>query len=826
MMNLHTRCITEKERAGGKPALYMYMRKALLFSAQVLLLFSLATPAKAELLDDIRLSKDGNGGVNAVVNFSAPIQYLRHFPRGKSTSVSIYFNVFGNIPREQWQNYETFRSPPSNIVSGFTVSTRDLSTGPKLVIQFNRPTEFTVVPGKDGRSILIHIKADKPQQTSEPEVKLPPKAPAPVAIQTPAVIPLPEMLPPKAAPPTPTPVEPAPAPQPAAPVVKAKPATTQQIIVPQQATQLGGKDGLPRYPRIDPYTKVTEGEVQPDPATLEERVLRASNQAAPLMVAAREALLAGDMFAAIEAFNKVLSLPPNNYSSDAQLWIGIAREKSGQQTMARSEYELYLKLYPEGSEASWVKSRLGRLTVARAATPKPAAARPPATEFKTTQYGSVSMYYYHGDSKTDTVSGATETPITLSSTYQSSLITNVNLTARSYNNEYDNRLVFQDLYSASFLPNHDNSNRMNAAYYEFRSRVDNYSARIGRQSAPGGGVMGRFDGVSGGYGFLPNWRANVAAGRLSDNTLESKPSFYSLELAFGLNSPLGGSVYYIAQKAGGLTDRKAAGGNLRYFEQGLSGMAMYDYDLQFREMNFLTLQGTLNSDYGIDYNFLLDRRRSPSWSMRNAVNGTASTVDYLLLQGWSIEDLIELAKQRTAISNMAQFGLSQRMNEKWQLATDLVVSNTTGLPASGTRLEDGTLGDEGYVDATPSSGTSWTISERLSGTNVISSNDISTGSLSYTHSNTSSGIAALLNSRLFLDELWTLDGTLRLYWQKDDLGGKQTSVSPVFRVGYRWRNDLTLEGEGGMDWIKTDTSGVQPTKTTMKYFSVGFRWDY
>lgn len=841
MMNINSS--TQRARAGKVPALCTYLRKVILLAAQTIILFSLSAPVSAELLDDIRLVKENDGGVIASVNFSVPIQYVRHFPKGKSSSVSIYFNVLGSVPREQWMNYEAFRSPPSEIVTRFTVTTRDPRTGPKLIVDFDRPAEFTVTQGRDGQSILIHIKADRPQRQTEPEVNKPAVVvPAPV-VMAPAPVSPAAVLPPKEAPPAKPvvaaapPVEPVapppvPAPVPAStPPVAVKAVPPQQIHVPAPGTPLGGKDGLPPFPKIDPYAVPAAGTTFAEPVTPEERLKRSNDQAAPLMIAGRDAMLSGQLFSAMEFFNKVLNLPPNKYSSDAQLWMGIARERSGQQLKARAEYELYLKLYPDGAQKDWVAARLTRLAPApapKAAAARPDPVRPPATEFKYTQYGSVSAYYYHGASQTDTITtaGTIQTPVTLSATDQSSLISNANLTARAFNNQYDNRLVFQGLFSANFLPGKDNTNRINSAYYEFRSRVDNYSTRIGRQSALGGGVLGRFDGISGGYGFLPNWRINAAAGRLSDYTLDSKPTFYSGALDFGLNDPLGGSVYYINQKANGMIDRKATGGYLRYFEQGMTGMAIMDYDLQFKETNILTLQGTLNQDNGMDFNFLLDRRRSPSWSLRNAVTGTTSTIDILLQNGWTLDDILALAKQRTAISNIAQVGMTQRLNEKWQVGTDLSLSNTSGLPESGTMLPDGTIGLEGYVPATASTGTAWSLSGRASGTNVFTTNDLSSGSLTLAKSSTITGITALLNSRVFMQELWTLDSTLRLYWQKDDLGGKQYIISPVFRASYRWRSDVTLEGDFGLDWINTDTTGIQSSKTTREYFSFGARWDY
>lgn len=746
---------------------------------RLLLLCTLSGHAAAEIIDEISLRTDARGEIDAIIKFTVPIQYVRHFPVRKSLDLEIYFNIIGNVPRSVWQNYESYRSPPSGHVLadhilGFTVTTRDLNTGPKIEVHFRHPAEFSVTAGNTDRSILLHIKPD-------------------TAPQKPAALP-------------PAPPQRAPA-------------------------QVGGKDDLPFFPRIEQPAAEPAASQPVEVLTLSEQINRANNQAAVMMAKGRDALLAGQMFAAIEAFNNVLNLPPNKYSPDAQIWIGIARERTGQIAKAKLEYELYLKLYPDGTEVRWVRERLVKLYRIQAAQPaaKPGAAtgQIERTEFQTTTYGSLSMYYYHGASQTDTVVsiGGTQTPTTLSLTDQSSLISNVSMTARSYNNEFDNRLVFQDFYAASYLPGQKNRNRLNAAYYDVKNRILNYSARIGRQSAFGGGVLGRFDGLNAGYGFLPNWRANIAVGRMSDFVPESKPVFYSASLDFGVGNPLGGSVYAINQNAGGITDRQATGGYLRYFEQGSTAMAMLDYDTQFKQLNMLTLQGTLHQESRADYNFLLDRRKSPILSIRNAVTGTTAKVDTLLQNGWTQDDLLMLAKSRTAISNLAMFGVTWRIQEKWQVGSDITVSNTSGMEASGTLIPDGTTGLEGYVPATASSGNAWTISGRVSGSDVISMRDISMCSLSYSTSPFVKGESLLLFYRSFISELWTLDSSLRLYRQTDNSGGKVSTVTPVLKVGYQIRNSLMLEAEGGVDGTKVAPAGLPSSNTTRKYFSFGFRLD-
>ena len=100
-------------------------------------------------------------------------------------------------------------------------------------------------------------------------------------------------------------------------------------------------------------------------------------------------------------------------------------------------------------------------------------------------------------------------------------------------------------------------------------------------------------------------------------------------------------------------------------------------------------------------------------------------------------------------------------------------------------------------------------------------------SLSYTKSPLLIGDTLLINNHSYLQELWTLDTTLRLYRQTDNLGDKETIIAPVLKLGYRVKNNLTLETEGGVEWTKATTSSVlQASNTKRQYFSFGFRWDF
>jgi len=197
-------------------------------------LWALSDIASAEIIDDIRVKTGANGEVDAAIKFTLPVLHLRYFPPQKSQYLVIYFNILDSVSQDQWRNYESHRFPPSDVVTKFTATTRDLNTGPKIEIEFNRPVEFSVKAGRDGRSLYIHIKPGQPQQDKQ-------KIPVPVqsgGITTPSVVAPVIAATPKAA-----------LPGVAAATAQSAPPTTASgvSVQPLPAPQLGGKDGLPVF---------------------------------------------------------------------------------------------------------------------------------------------------------------------------------------------------------------------------------------------------------------------------------------------------------------------------------------------------------------------------------------------------------------------------------------------------------------------------------------------------------------------------------------------------------------------------------------------------
>lgn len=568
----------------------------------------------------------------------------------------------------------------------------------------------------------------------------------------------------------------------------------------------------------------------PEVKTLAPNATDVNKQAAALMSQGRNTLAAPDNFAAIDAFNKLLFLPPNDYTQDAQEWIGVARERAGLQDKAKLEYELYLKLYPNSEGVERIKTRLSRLG-AKQPSSSVTAERPALKKQakQTITYGSLSMHYYHGASKIDTIDTVAQlsNPLstsTFSTLDQSALLTSVVATERFISEDYDNRLVFQDTAYSNFLPGQTSKNRLSTAYFEVKNKQSDYSVRMGRQSAYGGGVMGRFDGALLGFAATPSMRVNAVAGQLSDYNLGPKPIFYGVSVDMG---PV--TLYAINQTIEGIVDRRAVGTELRYFEPRQTAFVLLDYDTHFSVLNTAMFQGTFSPTTERTYSLLLDHRKAPYISTRNSLNGALTTSVTELLQLITEDELHALAEARTGTANLAMLGMTQQISPKWQIGGDIRVSSYEGLPASGIidpndpNFVAPSL--TGLVPETPGTGNDWAISPQLIGSNLYSSRDVTVFSMSYMAGALYKGQSFYVYSRANISDKWSMDASLQYYRQNYESGMFMTRIMPTLRATYQFRQSLSFDMDAGVELSHSENAN-QITEGQRQFFSLGFRWDF
>lgn len=595
---------------------------------------------------------------------------------------------------------------------------------------------------------------------------------------------------------------------------------------------------LPLLPTIKPEpAAAAAGTLTPDAAALAD----INKQARALMVAGSEALAAKNNETAVDTFNKLLLLPPNDYTQDGQEWVGVARERAKQLNQAKVEYELYLRLYPEGDGAGQVAQRLAGLTAQAGSSQTSNQGITDSGERKQQarlmSFGSVSTRYYNSNSTIDSTYTLNGTPTStkLSLTDQSMLISTVDASERYVSEDYDGRLVFRDVNTKNFLTNQPSMNRVNAAYGEIKNRKQDYSMRVGRQSSMGGGVLGRFDGIAGGYGNAQELRVNGVAGALSDYSVGSKPTFYGASVDMGAVS-----LYGINQNLEGMIDRRAVGTEWRYFKDKKSAYALLDYDVNFKALNAAQFMGTAGLS-AMNLTFMVDHRKTPSLSIRNALNGAGSSSLNALLQTMSASSLRDLAMSRTATSNMAQVGLTLPFKEKFQVGGDVRLANTSGLPQSGQTTDPitglpqtqctGTQTTQGCIAAQPGRGTEMIFTGQIVGSGLLQEGDIWSASSSYNKGNAVSGHSIYLYNHHLFGRGFTLDTSLQLYNQTDQFGGTTQRMSPMLRGAYRLKDQLSLEMDAGYESIDYTGPALAlgsstNTKTTRVFYSAGLRWDF
>ncbi|MEQ1766580.1 MAG: tetratricopeptide repeat protein, partial [Methylotenera sp.] len=420
-----------------------------------------------------------------------------------------------------------------------------------------------------------------------------------------------------------------------------------------------------------------------------------SDYASQLLSQAKSARGAGDYPRAVELLNAILNLPANPSSQDAQELIGNSREKMGESDKAKAEYETYLKLYPKGEGATRVSKRLAAISGSAqvASTDKAKTKKPIGEIHENTISGSWDQYYYDGHTHSYNNDGKRSTSHDLSQ-----LETAIDLTARFRQNEWDNKIVIRDRFRSNFLPNQVDRNRLQAAYVEINNKEADYSARLGRQNGNSGGILGRFDGAWFRYGLSPQYRLNFALGTLDEYKVDYRRHFYGINLDVGpFLTNWKGNAFYINQRVGDIKDREAVGGELSYSNGGRSVYSLVDYDTMFSKVNTVMVQGNWLTESGINYNILLDHRKSPILTMINSLSDPAfqnttyfskipTNLRQALLIGRNIpapltvteDKLRQYAYNQALDTNLALFGVTKQFTQRWQLGGDVQWSRVSG----------------------------------------------------------------------------------------------------------------------------------------------------
>ena len=789
------------------------------------LLFLFATAVSAgEIIDRIDVQANTDSA-DITVLFTKKILYLRNTPLNDGRELRVFIRLLEPNLYESDLDQEIVSSLKTDRVPDVKVLYPELING--MLVSFSNATEAKVKPGPDGQSIVITVPLLPLPAPDAPKVAVPvvavAAAPAPVPA---AAVPAPVVQ--TAAPIT------VPAAAPVAAQITAPVAATVRDVAPSAVQAVAAEPAAPA-------SATDQGAVaSPSPPVFSAAEIEAS--AISFLDKARQALQAKDPVTAINRLNRVLSMPSNQQTEAAQALIGEAREMNGEIMKARAEYELYLKLYADKPDAARIRARLAALPksdpqrrVARALPTEPG-------EAVWTYNGSISSYYYHGNSQYETLTPPPPGQIvvsqsTLSLVDQNSWINSVNLNARRVDALSDTRIVVRDTDNHDYLNSLYSYNRLYSAYIDYNDFEYGYELKFGRQNPNGMGVLERFDGVVAGYKLGQDWRVNATGGEVVEFNAPYKKVFYGVSVDMLPQGSLPGvSLYAIQQSLDSYADRRAVGSELRYFDAGAAAYGMLDYDLLFKGVNIALLQGNYLGSNSDNYFFILDHRKAPSYSLTSALPAFPGLTLDQMVQNQGLDQVRLQASELTAISNMFAIGVTHPFTEKWQAGVDYRLSSLTSthdvmavIPLSvvGTCL--GTIDpiNNNCIISTASqagSGLNNVLSMQVIGTNLFFDNEVFVSNISLIKAPTFKGEASSLGYIVPFLERYRVESNLRYYNQKDTTNDKQDRLSCSIKLSNQLSSNFYLEGEYGHE-LDHSSGPNSNDRSTRNYFYLGVRAD-
>lgn len=528
-------------------------------------------------------------------------------------------------------------------------------------------------------------------------------------------------------------------------------------------------------------------ETPADAGLSEERI-------ATMMSEAKNALVRRDYARSIDLYSRLLQEPAGAHRREAREFLGVAFEKNGQPANARDAYEVWLDEFPDGPDANRVRQRLAALTTTAPAGERKApqttlaAASEDAPDWEI--YGSASQYYLRGvslahDSDDDDVVG------------QSALLSRALLFARRSGERFDVASRANLGYLHDFVEDGSGDQALvSYAYIDVADAKTDISARLGRQRPHAGGVLGRFDGVSGSYRWRPDLTVHVSAGFPVDSPrfrATSDQWFYGAGIDLdNVFDAWDFGVFTNIQTVDGVADRHAVGAEVQYHSQRVNVAGLVDYDASYEILN----AGFITGNWRINDRLTVHGRyrggAAPFLTTRNAIIGQPVNTLRELFPDYTEGQLRSLARNRTAEERAGSAGLSTALTPRLQLKADVSWLEYNATPASG------------GVAAFPETGpqVSW-------GGHLLGSGFFRAGHLflvGYRHDETESvdtdtvfvDVRQPVGERLRIQT--RLDVSQRVANQNPAGDIDQWIANPMLRISCDWAHRYRVEFEVGAQW--------------------------
>lgn len=515
---------------------------------------------------------------------------------------------------------------------------------------------------------------------------------------------------------------------------------------------------------------------------------------------------------AVLIYTELLNSADPAIREDAQFKLAVAQDHKGHLAHARAEYKNYLTNYPEGEHTVQARTRLKALMNENFLQPGESAAvsEIPESGWVHDYFGGISVYYERDESLYDDEEDVENL---------SSLVTGFDARVRSHSDAFKAEAVAIGSYEWSFLDRRDDRVSVNRLYFDFGDMAEKFTSRVGRQTSSKGGVLTRFDGGLVGYRFLEKLRVNLVAGfpvNLSYDDLETDRYFYGINLDLGrFAGHWDVNTYFINQISDDVDDRRAVGGEVRFFSRNSSFYSLLDYDVLYDEVSVFLFNGNyLLPNDKTRINFMADFRGVPLLSTTNALIGQLSPSLESLEETIGEDELRRLAEDRTLDSRFATIGVTQVITANLQLAGDVSWSKIDGAPASG------------GVEAFESTGDEFFYSMQVISSGLFKQGDVSSAGLRYADTQFRDTYTLTVNTRYPLLDRFLLNPRLRIdYRENKEQPGDQWRFIPGLRMEYTLAKNWRFEIDGEYLYADDELPGIAEGKDGYAV-SAGVRWDF
>ena len=601
---------------------------------------------------------------------------------------------------------------------------------------------------------------------------------------------------------------------------------------------------------LGPAYALAQAEVTPAPAaavSAAQPLIATGDQAADIG-ASRAAIKAGQFDDAIRLLTKVLEGPKGPRAREARELLGLAREKNNQLAHAEAEYRQYLSDYPAGADAARVQQRLdgvialqnkpfddlhkaagehqrqadeAAIAQAHAATVAAAAQAPsappanpvdwtaaaspvqldgpatgakstPSTGWQRTYDGSIGLYYTRNLGSTEIIDpinpGSTNT---LNQVYQDTLTTQMDLRGTISNSSFAGSAAFSGSQDKSFIDDHLDLTRISQANVQGDWKDAGLTAKIGRQTHFGGGVLGRFDGAFVNYDLSSGRSIGVVAGApvdlTSDGYMVRNRQFVGASYGFKLPDPRWeASAFAIEQLADGALDRRAIGYDLKFTSPNFVLFDTLDYDVNFAQFNMAILTGHYVFADKSTLGFDVDYRKSPALFASNAIQGQGTDRLGGLLGRYDYSQIAQYAVDRSSDTYTTSLDYTRPLNPHLQFYGDLYETYIGPTAASA------------GIDAIPAEGPDTYVTAQLVGDGWLRESDLYVGGLTYSRTSTSNQYQLELGVKYPLTDKLRLSPDAKLGYKTFATDGHtEFHFLPSVGLNYAFSRNSSLEVDAG-----------------------------